>query len=71
MLTANLMVQVGLDNGALSTVVAICYDGTDQSPPNLPVGFQENLVYYTGPILVDGTVQIAPLCLTWLQTPDA
>ena len=35
MLSANLWVEVGLVNGALGTVEAICYEG-DQRPPNLP-----------------------------------
>ena len=33
MLSANLWVEVGLVNGALGTVEAICYEG-DQRPPN-------------------------------------
>lgn len=35
MLIANLQVEVGLVNGALGTVVPICYQ--DGGPPNLPV----------------------------------
>ena len=36
MLAANLWVEVGLVNGALGTVEAICYEG-DQQPPDLPI----------------------------------
>ncbi len=36
MLCANLWIEVGLVNGALGTVVAICYE-SDQYPPCLPI----------------------------------
>ena len=36
MLSANLWVEVGLVNGALGTVEAICYDD-NQQPPDLPI----------------------------------
>lgn len=68
MLTANLWVQVGLVNGALGTVVAICYDGADQSPPNLPVAVTVKFDSYTGPTLADGSVPIVPLRRTWLSS---
>ncbi len=35
MLTANLWVDAGLVNGAMGTVVGICYDN-DEFPPSLP-----------------------------------
>ncbi len=68
MLTANLWVQVGLVNGALGTVVSICYDGADQSPPSLPVAVTVKFDFYTGPTLADGTVPIVPLRHTWLSS---
>ena len=37
MLTANLWVQAGLVNRAMGIIVAIWYDGEDQSPPRLPL----------------------------------
>ena len=36
MLSSNLWVDMGLVNGAMGTIQAICYRD-DQSPPNLPV----------------------------------
>ena len=36
MLTANLWVQAGPVNGAMCTVVAICYNESDGSPPSFP-----------------------------------
>ncbi len=68
MLTANLWVQVGLVNGALGTVVSICYDGADQSPPSLPVAVTVKFDFYTGPTLADSTVPIVPLRRTWLSS---
>ena len=43
------------------TVVAICYDGADQMPPNLPLAVTVKFDSYTGPTLADGTVPIVPL----------
>ena len=36
MLTANLWVDMGLVNGAMGTVIVICYHN-DQQPPDLPI----------------------------------
>ena len=67
MLTANLWVNVGLVNGAMGTVAAICYqDGL--CPPDLPVAVTVNFDSYIGPTLPNGTVPIAPLRRTWFAT---
>ena len=68
MLTANFWVQAGLVNGAMGTVVAICYDEAGESPPNLPVAVTVRFDSYCGPTLPDGTVPIIPLRRTWLST---
>ena len=67
MLSANLWVEVGLVNGALGTVEAICYEG-DQRPPNLPIAVTVKFDSYSGPTLPDGTVPISPLRRTWFST---
>ena len=67
MLSANLWVEVGLVNGALGTVEAICYEG-DQRPPNLPIAVTVKFDSYSGPTLPDGTVPITPLRRTWFST---
>lgn len=59
MLIANLWVDVGLVNGAMGTVVAICYR-TDQAPPNLPIAVTVHFDSYTGPTLSDGKVPLPP-----------
>ena len=64
MLTANLWVEAGLVNGAMGTVVAICYK-TSQSSPHLPVSVMVRFDYYSGPTLPDGTVPICPIRRTW------
>ena len=67
MLTFNLWVEVGLVNGAVGTVEAICY-GEGESPPSLPVAVTVHFDSYTGPTLPDGTVPITPQHRTWLST---
>ena len=67
MLTANIWVEVGLVNGAMGTVQAICYDN-DQSPPNLPIAVTVRFDSYCGPTLSDGSVPIIPIRRTWLST---
>ena len=51
-------------NGAMGTVVAICYR-TGQAPPNLPIAVTVHFDSYTGPTLSDGTVLITPMRHTW------
>ena len=67
MLSANLWVEVGLVNGALGTVEAICYE-SDQRPPDLPIAVTVKFDSYSGPTLPDGTVPITPLRRTWFST---
>ena len=66
MLSANLW-EVGLVNGALETLEAICYKG-DQRPPDLPIEVTVKFDSYSGPTLPDGTVPITPLHRTWFST---
>ena len=64
MLTANLWVDMGLVNGAMGTVVAICYQ-QNEAPPNLPIAVTVKFDAYRGPTLSDGTVPISPLRRSW------
>ena len=64
MLTANLWVEMGLVNGAMGTVMAICYRN-GESPPALPIAVTVRFDSYRGPTLPDGTVPITPLRRTW------
>ena len=60
MLSSNLWVDMGLVNGAMGTVKAICYhDGG--APPDLPVAITVLFDNYSGPTLSDGTVPIVPI----------
>ena len=65
MLTANLWTEVGLVNGAMGTIKAICYQN-GKAPPDLPTSVTVTFDAYTGPMLQDGTVPIAPIRRTWL-----
>ncbi len=67
MLCSNLWVDVGLVNGAIGTVAAICYE-SDHSPPDLPVAVMVRFDNYSGPTLPDGTVPITPLRRMWFAT---
>ena len=48
MLTANLWVDMGLVNGEVGTVAAICYD-SGGAPPHLPVAVMVQFDSYQGP----------------------
>ena len=63
MLTSNLWVDVGLVNGSMGTIQAICY--RTGGPPDLPIAVMVQFDSYTGPTLHDGTVPITPLRRTW------
>ena len=63
MLTSNLWVDVGLINGAMGTVQAICY--RTGGPPDLPIAVMVRFDSYSGPTFPDGTVPITPLRRCW------
>ena len=63
MLSSNLWVDVGLVNGAMGTIRAICYHSG--GPPDLPIAVMVHFDSYSGPTLHDGTVPITPLRRTW------
>ena len=63
MLNSNLWIDVGLVNGAMGTVKAICY--RSGGPPDLPVAVMVHFDTYSGPTLHDGTVPITPIRRTW------
>ena len=69
MLSCNLWVNMGLVNGAMGTIKAICYHN-GAAPPDLPVAVTVQFDIYSGPTLPDGTVPIAPLRRTW-STPSS
>ena len=59
--------DVGLVNGTMGTVVAICCK-SGQTPPNLPICVMAYFDSYTGPALCDGTVPITPVRRTWIAS---
>ena len=63
MLTSNLWVDVGLVNGAMGTIQAICY--RTGGPPDLPIAVMVRFDSYSGPTFPDSTVPITPLLRTW------
>ena len=63
MLNSNLWVDVGLVNGAMGTVQAICY--RTGGPPDLPIAVMVRFDSYSGPTFPDGTVPITPLRRCW------
>ena len=63
MLNSNLWVDVGLVNGAMGTVQAICY--RTGGPPDLPIAVMVRFDSYSGPTFPDGTVPITPPRRSW------
>uniref|UniRef100_A0A1X7SVQ9 Uncharacterized protein n=1 Tax=Amphimedon queenslandica TaxID=400682 RepID=A0A1X7SVQ9_AMPQE len=63
MLTSNLWVEMGLVNGAMGTVEAICYQR--DKPPALPVAVMVQFDHYSGPTMYSGTLPITPLRRNW------
>ena len=63
MLTSNLWVDVGLVNGAMGAVQAICY--RTRGPRDLPIAVMVRFDSYSGPTFPDGTVPITPLRRCW------
>ncbi len=61
MLSSILWVDMGLVNGAMRTVQAICYNA-GQAPPSLPVAVTVLFDHYSGPTL---SVPITPLRRSW------
>ena len=55
---------MGLVNGAMGTVQAICYK-SGETPPDLPVAVMMHFDTYSGPTLPDGTVPITPIRHSW------
>ena len=64
MLTSKLWTEFGLVNGAMATVIAICYK-SGQALPNLPVSVMVQFNSYPGLTLHDRTVSITPIRHTW------
>ena len=58
MLTSNLWTDTGLENGAMGTVQAICYQSGGS--PSLPVAVMVRIDKYWGPTLHEGSVPIVP-----------
>ena len=59
LLTSNLWVDMGLVNGTMGTLRAICYQRG--GPPDLPIAVMVEFDSYRGPTLHDGTVPIVPI----------
>ena len=65
MLNSNLWVDVGLVNGAMGTVLSICYQS--RGPPDLLLAVMVRFDSYSGPALHDCSVPIIPLRRTWFH----
>ena len=63
MLTNNLWVDVGVVNGAMGTIEAMCY--RTGGPPDLPLAVMVRFDNYSGPTLHIGTAPITPMRRTW------
>ena len=63
MLTSNLWVDVGLVNGAMGTIRAIC--SRTGGPPDLPIAVMVHFDSYSGPTFHESTVPITPLRRCW------
>ena len=63
MLISYLWVEVGLVNGAMGTIEAICY--RNGGPPDLPIAVMVKFDQYTGPSVHAGIVPITPIRRTW------
>ena len=59
-------VEVGLVNGAMGTIEAICY--RNGGPPDFPVAVMVRFDRYSGPSLHDGTVPISLLRRAWFNS---
>ena len=66
MLTSNLWVEMGLVNGAMGTIEAICY--LRDKPPALPVAVMIQFDHYSGPTMYNGTVPITPIRRSWFSS---
>ena len=69
MLTSNLWTDTGLENGAMGTVQAICYQSGGS--PSLPVAVMVRIDKYWGPTLHEGSVPIVPQWHIWIQRGSA
>lgn len=63
MLTSNLWIEVGLVNGSMGTVHAICYQSG--GPPHHPLSVMVLFDSYSGPTFHDGSVPVTPIRRTW------
>lgn len=66
MLIVNLWVEAGLVNGAMGTVISICYQSG--GPPDLPLAVMVHFDNYAGPTLPDNTVPIVPIRRSWMNS---
>lgn len=67
MLISNLWIEVGLVNGAMDTIEAICY--RTGGPHDLPLAVMVKLDNYSGPTFQNTeTVPIIPIRRTWFKS---